>query len=219
MRGRRLVEYGSEKRKILVMANPIEDVFLKKGNGKKFRRKFGIKGKIVMYAGRLHRLKNVETLIEAAMHVKDKGTVFVIIGSGNREYETFLKQFARKTKRNFKFIPEIAEKKALRDAYAAASIFVLPSSYEPFGISLLEAMSHGCAVIAAMSDGPEYVLGKNRGILFEAGNEMELARSINELLENKVKSKKLAVKGREFAKKLTYKKYVDRLEKIYGKLL
>ncbi|HVT07012.1 MAG TPA: glycosyltransferase family 4 protein, partial [Polyangia bacterium] len=37
--------------------------------------------------------------------------------------------------------------RALADAYAAAAIYALPARYEPFGLSVLEAAQHGCALV------------------------------------------------------------------------
>jgi glycogen(starch) synthase len=36
---------------------------------------------------------------------------------------------------------------AMADAYAAAAIYALPARYEPFGLSILEAAQHGCALV------------------------------------------------------------------------
>lgn len=36
---------------------------------------------------------------------------------------------------------------AMADAYAAAAIYALPARYEPFGLSVLEAAQHGCALV------------------------------------------------------------------------
>jgi glycosyltransferase involved in cell wall biosynthesis len=37
--------------------------------------------------------------------------------------------------------------RAMADAYAAAAIYALPARYEPFGLSILEAAQHGCALV------------------------------------------------------------------------
>lgn len=64
-------------------------------------------------------------------------------------------------------------------------IFVLPSFYEGFGISLIEAMSMGIPSIASKIDGPEEIIGDNkRGLLFEKGNSLELAQKISFIIEN-----------------------------------
>ncbi len=58
-------------------------------------------------------------------------------------------------------------------------IFVLPSRYEGFGISLIEAMSMGIPCIASDLDGPAEIIGNNeRGELFHVGNADELATKI-----------------------------------------
>ena len=70
--------------------------------------------------------------------------------------------------------------------YQKASIFVLSSRYEGFGMVLLEAMSQGCACIACDYKGRqrEIINGDNNGILCKTNDVEALQYSINELIEN-----------------------------------
>lgn len=65
------------------------------------------------------------------------------------------------------------------------NIFVLPSRYEGFGISLIEAMSMGIPCIASQLDGPAEIIGENeRGLLFEPGNVDDLVEKIKFVIAN-----------------------------------
>ena len=60
----------------------------------------------------------------------------------------------------------------LEEWFSKASILVLPSFYETFGLSALEAMVYGLPVVAARVGGlPELIIDGVTGLLFEAGNE------------------------------------------------
>lgn len=64
-------------------------------------------------------------------------------------------------------------------------IFVLPSRYEGFGLSLIEAMSAGIPCVASNLDGPSEIIGNDeRGILFESGNVQDLVSKLRYVIDN-----------------------------------
>ena len=70
--------------------------------------------------------------------------------------------------------------------YQQASIFVLSSRYEGFGLVLIEAMSQGCACVACDYKGRQSEIVGNRcgGITCEPDNEKALACEIELLIED-----------------------------------
>ena len=71
-------------------------------------------------------------------------------------------------------------------AYASASIFVLPSRYEGFPNTLLEAMSQGCACVATNCDsGPADLIAHDRnGLLTPVDDVLSLAHSLSTLMDD-----------------------------------
>lgn len=62
-------------------------------------------------------------------------------------------------------------------------IFVMPSRYDGFGISLIEAMSMGLPCIASNIDGPKEILKDEKlGLLFETENYIDLADKIEGII-------------------------------------
>jgi glycosyltransferase involved in cell wall biosynthesis len=73
---------------------------------------------------------------------------------------------------------------ALADAYARASATVLPSVEEAFGLVLIESLAAGTPVVAARSGaGPEIVTDSRLGRLFDADDQVDLARAMEEAME------------------------------------
>lgn len=79
----------------------------------------------------------------------------------------------------------------LNDAYAAADLFALPSTYEGYGMVYAEAMSHGLPVIAC-SAGPVPEVVKDAGILVPPADTNELARALGKILSDEPLRKKLS---------------------------
>lgn len=80
--------------------------------------------------------------------------------------------------------------------------FVLPSLYEGFGISILEAMAAGRPVIATSVGGiPEFVTHDVTGLLVEPDNVTALAGAIKKVLESSEQARRMGLKGQEHVKR------------------
>ncbi len=66
--------------------------------------------------------------------------------------------------------------------YNSIDLFVLPSLHEPFGIVLIEAMSHGLPVISTATEGPSEILREGDGWLVPKKDPEKLADAITEAL-------------------------------------
>jgi starch synthase len=81
------------------------------------------------------------------------------------------------------------EAAVILDLYRRCSVFVLPSFYEPFGISVSEAMLYGIAPIITGDWGvAEKVVPGVSGLHVKAGDEVGLAAALLELLSDPEKA-------------------------------
>lgn len=75
--------------------------------------------------------------------------------------------------------------KQMQDKFAESNLFILPSSNEPASISILEAMSHKCAIISSDSNGTnDYIIEGKSGLIFKSGSEESLFRTTEIMLKN-----------------------------------
>ncbi len=86
----------------------------------------------------------------------------------------------------------VVDDRRLIALYSSASAFVLPSSYEGFGLPVLEAMSFGVPVVASDAASiPE--VGGDAAIYFPSGDAGALARAIESVLTDAALATRLRV--------------------------
>jgi glycosyltransferase involved in cell wall biosynthesis len=89
----------------------------------------------------------------------------------------------------------------LRECYARAALFVLPSFAEGFANVLMEALSSGLPILASRNSGAEGFLEHGREcLLHEAGNEDELCAHVDSLLSQPRRREAMADEARQRAR-------------------
>jgi glycosyltransferase involved in cell wall biosynthesis len=101
------------------------------------------------------------------------------------------------------------------------NIFILPSLYEGFPISIIEAMSSKLPVIATNVDGiPEIIENGKTGILITPKNSTSIENAIISLIQNEELRKQLGDNGRKFVKNRFSKNLmVESHEKLFKDIL
>lgn len=86
---------------------------------------------------------------------------------------------------------------ALRQVYASADLFVLPTTIEGFGLVFLEAMFNRLPVIAARAAAAvEVVIDGETGILVPPGDDGAIAAAISSLINNPARIREMGEAGR-----------------------
>ena len=110
------------------------------------------------------------------------------------------------------------EKKAslLREAQA----YILPSYHEGLPISILEAMSYGCAIISTPVGGIPEIVGSDNGLLVPPGDTEAIAEAIRTLIhmQDEGSLESLGQRSREKVAPFFPDAVLDSLEKIYEAL-
>lgn len=119
-----------------------------------FRRRFPeLEDKrIVLFLGRLHYKKQPESAIKAFHKVRgiDGRLVLVLAGPAEPAYLAELRALVRDLRVSDRVVfTGLLQGAAIREAFHAAELFVLPSLQENFGIAVAEAMAAGCPVIVS----------------------------------------------------------------------
>ncbi|MBI4734102.1 MAG: glycosyltransferase family 4 protein, partial [Rubrobacteridae bacterium] len=80
---------------------------------------------------------------------------------------------------------------------ADLDLFAFPSTHEPFGIAILEALAMGIPVVATKAGGiPEIITDNHNGLLAKPNDEYSLAACIKKLIEDETLRCRLTENGR-----------------------
>lgn len=164
---------------------------------------------------RLESEKGIDILIKAASFLKKENIDFTIIIGGTGSKEKYLKDLVRNLNlsKNIKFLGWVDNK---TDFFNEIDIFIVPSRNEPFGIVYLEAIVFQKPIISSKNDGSDEILEHQKNaLIFENGNEKDLAEKIKELAGNKILKETLA----QNASKLLYNYTFDAIKEKINKYL
>ncbi|MDG5813624.1 glycosyltransferase family 4 protein [Chitinispirillales bacterium ANBcel5] len=107
--------------------------------------------------------------------------------------------------------------KQLREEYSKAWVYCCCSSYEGFGVPVIEAMANKCPVVATYNPGADQVITSGyNGLLCTSGN---LGINILTVLSDSALRSRLSENAFKTVEKYSCKKIVSRYEKVYNDVL
>lgn len=173
---------------------------------------------VIIYAGRLVKLKGVHYLLEAFGLLKKKdGVRLLIIGDGPEREPLREKAIALGVADRVLFAGFIPNQDLPR-YYSLAHAAVLPTvTEEAFGIAIAEAMACGIPVVATTVGGiPEVA---DAGLLVSPARSDEIAEKLAFLLEDEDRRRQIGEEGRRKVLELfTWSAVTDRLLRYYEKI-
>lgn len=145
---------------------------------------------------------------------------FVFLGTGQKEYEDYIKKLAKKYPKKFSaqiyFDAQLAQK-----IYAGSDLFLVPSRFEPCGLTQMIAMRYGSVPVVRQTGGLADTVDTKVGFSFKKFDSNELYKTIKKALDiyyqDKARWKKLQKNGmsRDFSWNKSAKEYF----KLYKQLL
>jgi glycosyltransferase involved in cell wall biosynthesis len=176
----------------------------------------------VVYIGRMVGKKGIQLLINSIPEVLHNvpEARFVFAGSGNLPLYRKVVEEAGIPKNNVSFVGYLGYFER-SEILRGATVFVNPSYFENCSISILEAMSSGCAVVAHDVGGnPELIESETNGFLVPLFDYVKLAESISLLLKDENFNRKIGKEARKTVEKsFSSKKCAEETFRLYKRLL
>lgn len=133
---------------------------------------------IILTAGKMSPRKNVQGVIRALKQIRDKiDHHLVLIGAAGWETEIVLKELDDGALANRVHALGYVTDTQVHALYRRASLYVHPSLYEGFGLTVLEAMASGVPVITSKRSSLPEVAGE-AALLVDPSNDDEIAQAM-----------------------------------------
>ena len=176
----------------------------------------------LLLLGRLSWEKGFETAIEAFSLLKKSDPVVRLLIAGEGNLGPFLKHLVHHLGLidSVQFIGEV-ERAEVPSLINRATLVIVPSYSESFGLVALEAMQMQRPVIASDIGGlPEVISDGETGLLVPPRDPLALCRGIQSLLEDPEKAIRMGLQGRKRAvEKFTIHQNMTQYENAYNKLI
>lgn len=180
------------------------------------KNKYNLPKKFILYMGGMRKHKNVDNLIKAYSLLKQsiKEEYHLVISQGTSELRQLTEQLGLKDLIHFTpFIEE--EDKVI--VYKSASLFTFISSYEGFGIPIIEAQAAGVPVLTS-SISSLHEIGKGNSIQVPPNDISAIQRELENILENEDLQHDLVKKGLINAQKYSWDSAGEKLKSFINNI-
>lgn len=137
-----------------------------------------------LYVGRLDQVKNLELLIKSFNKVATDNVILIIVGDGTEKEDLLNLKDTLANKDKIFFVGRY-EGLELLSWYNLGNVFILPSTFEPFGAVVNEALLSGCFVVCSQFAGSSVLIDDTNGIIFNPHEKDILQQILKKLIETK----------------------------------
>jgi D-inositol-3-phosphate glycosyltransferase len=226
-------EYGAPSSKVRIIPCGVSPRLFRRQDRTRNRRQLGLgTEKVLLYVGRLERNKGLHVLLEAFAQLRQKmpqeRLLLWVIGGDLRQQGDSGDAYARSLQKqvcSFRladavhFLGPVGQEK-LPLYYGAASVCVVPSYYESFGLVAVEAMACGCPVVVSRTGGLRDTVEHGQvGFTVPPNNAPELAQALGILLSNQqLRERFSAAAAARITKRYTWPQIARQMAKLFAEV-
>jgi glycosyltransferase involved in cell wall biosynthesis len=192
--------YGADRSRFFLLPWAIDnDRFANAPENRELRRRLGARDDqlVIVFSAKLLPRKDPMTLLRAVDAMRHRDRAFVLF-LGHGELRDQLEAFARERGLHVHFAGFVNQSD-LPQHYKSGDVFVLPSTYEPRGAVINEAMACGLPVIVTDRCGSigDIVVEGDNAFIYPAGDAGALARHLDRLIDEPELRERMAQRSRE----------------------
>jgi D-inositol-3-phosphate glycosyltransferase len=221
--------YGARSDRVSVVPPGVDLATFRPLDRDEARRKIGYNGgPLLLFVGRLERLKGVEIAIHALALLSDRthpDLRLLVLGEDSRDGDESEKERLKaiastlRVRGRVDFLGSVAHHE-LPYFYSAADACIMPSYSESFGLVGLEAQACGCPVVASDVPGLRSVVRDSvSGYLIDGNDPAAYAERIGRLLSDPQLAQQMGRHGSLLAQRFSWMRTADRLEALFDRVI
>lgn len=176
------------------------------------RARQGLPGRYALFVGADRPHKNLAGLVRAWAELGDAGCPLVVAGRSDPRFPE-ARQTARRLGLDARFLGEVPEAD-LPALYGGATLFVLPSLSEGFGLPVLEAMACGTPVACSGAASLPEVAG-DAAAYFDPGSTDSMIETLTRALTDASYRRELSRKGLAQARRFSWERTAELTWEVY----
>jgi glycosyltransferase involved in cell wall biosynthesis len=177
------------------------------------KEKFALPDHYILSVGTIETRKNLLLLIKALTNVSETYKL-VVVGKETPYKQLVLDEINRLSLKDRVIFLQNVPFNELPAIYQMASVFVYPSFYEGFGIPIIEALYSSVPVIAATGSCLEEAGGPD-SLYIDPNNAIELAETINTVLEDQKLQTEMKQKGLAYVQRFNDDQIASHMMEVY----
>lgn len=173
---------------------------------------------VIISVGRLDKMKNYIRAIDACALLKDLDFEYIILGGGS-EYNTLKQHIGKKRLENK--VKLLGFQSDVPRYLSQSDIFLLPSIWEGFGLSMVEAMACGLPVVVSNVPGVREIVGNNIkcGFLVDPHDVADIAEKLRCLIISRKLRREIGRYNELYARRFSIDITAEGYHKLYKRIV
>jgi glycosyltransferase involved in cell wall biosynthesis len=184
------------------------------------RRRYGLPERYLIHVGTIEPRKNLTRLVEALQRLRESGQTIplVVVGGKGWLYDEFFQRLEQSGLSDSILFPGYVPSADLPAIYSAATVAVVPSVYEGFGLPVLEAMACGTPVVSSEASSlPE--IGGAAACYFDPYDVPAMADAVGEVWSDATLREEMREQGLAQAARFSWERAAEETQALYKRLL